>query len=88
MGADGGMLINARERFERRACAPRVEALNTVGAGDALLAAVAWRMERDDLPEAWLRWGVAVGTAATQCAAGRLPSMRLIRRMLAAVVVR
>ncbi len=39
-------------------------ALNPVGAGDALLAGIAWALERGlALPEV-ARWGVASGTAA------------------------
>ena len=88
LGARGGLLVHAREGRELRAPAPRVSPVNTVGAGDALLAAVARRMEQGEPPEEWLRWGVAVGTAATQLTAGQLPVGRLLERMLAAVSVR
>jgi 1-phosphofructokinase family hexose kinase len=49
---------------------PRVDAVCPIGAGDALMAAYAWAMERKpSAPEA-LRWGVAAGTASA-----RLPGM-------------
>lgn len=62
LGADG-LLLAARGQAVR-AWPPRVRALNPVGAGDALLAGVAWALEqRLDLAEL-ARWGVASGTAA------------------------
>lgn len=44
---------------------PPIEAVCPIGAGDALTAAYAWRMNkgRSTVPEA-LRWGVAAGTAS------------------------
>jgi 1-phosphofructokinase family hexose kinase len=49
---------------------PRVESIAPIGAGDAMAAAFAWAMERnDDFADA-LRWGVASGTASA-----RLPGM-------------
>jgi 1-phosphofructokinase family hexose kinase len=62
LGAQG-LLLAARGQAVR-ARPPRVRALNPVGAGDALLAGVAWALEqRLDLAEL-ARWGVASGTAA------------------------
>jgi 1-phosphofructokinase family hexose kinase len=73
LGAEGGLLVNAREEFAARAAAPRVQVVNTVGAGDAMLAAAAQAVAQDLPPIDWLRAAVAVGTAATQCQAGGLP---------------
>jgi 6-phosphofructokinase 2 len=45
---------------------PRIEAVCPIGAGDALVAAFTWSMNRkDDFVEA-LRWGVAAGTASAR----------------------
>lgn len=49
---------------------PRVDAIAPIGAGDALAAAFAWSMERDDDFRQAIRWGVAAGTASA-----RLPGM-------------
>jgi fructose-1-phosphate kinase PfkB-like protein len=64
------LLVNVAKKFEASACPPRLKPRNTVGAGDALLAAVAREIELRATPEEWLATGVAIGSAATQYAAG------------------
>lgn len=59
----GGLLLTSMQRAVR-AIPPPVQASNPVGAGDALLAALAWALERDLPLEEAARWGVAAGTAA------------------------
>ncbi len=85
LGEKGALLVNAANKFAMRACPPPVRALNTVGAGDALLAAAAAAAMRDAEPAEWLRAGVAAGTAATQCEAGRLPAMTRVKKLSAQV---
>ncbi|MCX7681623.1 MAG: 1-phosphofructokinase [Anaerolineae bacterium] len=62
LGAGG--LVLASRGWAVRARPPQVEARNPVGAGDALLAGVAWAMLRGLTPEEIARWGVACGAAA------------------------
>ena len=63
MGAEGAWLISADEKYYVEA--PRVEKKSTVGAGDSMVAGIAYALEKKlSLPEA-IRWGVACGTAAT-----------------------
>jgi fructose-1-phosphate kinase PfkB-like protein len=71
-GPKRGLLINVAGGFEALARPPRVTPRNTVGAGDALLAAVAWQVQRGATPSDWLDAGLRVGSAATVCAAGRV----------------
>jgi 1-phosphofructokinase family hexose kinase len=59
----GGLLL-ASEQETVRARPPRVRARNPVGAGDALLAGVAYALARGLGPGEVARWGVAAGTAA------------------------
>jgi fructose-1-phosphate kinase PfkB-like protein len=76
-------LVNDSSGSEFLASSPAVNAVNTVGAGDALLAAVATRIHRGEAPAEWLAWGVASGSAATGCEAGVLPSqaeIAIVRR--------
>ena len=62
LGAEG-VLLATRSQFAR-ARPPLVRALNPVGAGDALLAGIAWALEQDLGLAELARWGVASGTAA------------------------
>ncbi len=86
-GAKGAILLNAQDSFYFSANAPAIKPRNTVGAGDAMLAAVAEQVQNSAAPEDWLRWGVAVGTAATQCRAGELPSRKAVQKIAARVTV-
>lgn len=72
-GAKRSLLIAPGTDAFRSAAPTRVKPRNTVGAGDALLAAVAQEIQLGHAPLEWLRAGVLIGTAATQCAPGHLP---------------
>jgi fructose-1-phosphate kinase PfkB-like protein len=72
-GDKPALLVNTTLSFEATAVPPPVRPQNTVGAGDALLAAVAHQIQHDLPPERWLTRGVEIGTAATQLPAGVLP---------------
>lgn len=78
-GAKRSLLVNLAEGFHFAATPPRVKPRNTVGAGDALLAAVAHQIEMAAPPQEWLRSGLAVGTLATQSQPGCLPSLPALR---------
>jgi 1-phosphofructokinase family hexose kinase len=78
LGAQGAMLVRERQEFCAHASAPKVRVRNTVGAGDALLAAAAAGFATGAAPTEWLRAGVAAGTAATTCEAGVLPSRGIL----------
>jgi 1-phosphofructokinase family hexose kinase len=86
-GADGALLVNQIDGTVCRARPPRVKPLTTVGAGDAMLAAVVSQMDCGAPPVEWLRLGVAAGAAATQCRAGKLPAKGWIRKFVKDVTV-
>jgi len=65
-GAKGAILVNKAQGFCRSRPAPKVRVLNTIGAGDALLAGAVRAMELGGSPEEWLKRAVACGTEATQ----------------------
>jgi 1-phosphofructokinase len=73
-GPRGAMLFNKPQGVSIHCPAPRTKVLNTIGAGDALLAGVVRSLELGHSPETWLNHGVAVGAAATRCIAGEIPS--------------
>ncbi len=78
-GARSSWLVNAGTGERYQATPPRVRTINTVGAGDALLAAAARQIERGAAPQEWLRWGVAVGSAMTQSLPGQVRCSSLQR---------
>jgi 1-phosphofructokinase family hexose kinase len=78
-GAKRSLLVNRAEGVQFSAAPSRVKPRNTVGAGDASLAAVAGQIELAAPPHAWLRSGLAVGTLATQSEPGGLPSLTALR---------
>ena len=64
LGAEGALVVT-KGSGEWRARAPRVQVINTVGAGDAMLAGfVASSAERRPLTER-IKWAVAAGSAST-----------------------
>ena len=71
-GGRRSLLVNAAAGYQNFALPRRVEPRNTVGAGDALLAAVAREIQLGRAPAKWLRRGVEVGTRATQMPPGKL----------------
>ncbi|HEX5218293.1 MAG TPA: 1-phosphofructokinase family hexose kinase [Verrucomicrobiae bacterium] len=72
-GGQRSLLVNEAENLHRFAMPRRVTPRNTVGAGDALLAAVARGIQLKCQPEEWLERGLETGTRATQLEPGRLP---------------
>ena len=71
-GAKRGLLVNCSKGFQGFATPTRMKPRNTVGAGDALLAAAARQIQLGTAPVTWLGCGVAAGTSATQCQAGKM----------------
>jgi 1-phosphofructokinase family hexose kinase len=86
-GRRRALLVNHALKTKLSARPPSVRPINTVGAGDALVAGIASQIGAGGRPENWLRWGVAAGTAATQCDAGKLSSAALIARILSQVKI-
>jgi 1-phosphofructokinase family hexose kinase len=95
MGAESVILslgsrgaIGATEGRMIEAIPPRVEAVCPIGAGDALVAAFAWSMDRnDDFADA-LRWGVACGTASAMLPGLRFASLDQTRAIYERVELR
>jgi len=82
-GAAGASLHTPAGSWEM--AAPRIQPVDTVGAGDASIAALSWSMlhapERDGL--AHLRFAVAAGAAACLAAGATPPSLAAIDTLLA-----
>jgi 1-phosphofructokinase family hexose kinase len=69
-GPGTAFLVNDVLNRQLKKTPRRVKPRNTVGAGDALLAAVARQVARGAAPAAWLRAGLAAGSAATRLTPG------------------
>jgi len=63
MGPAGALLVT-KDRHEKIS-APTVKKLSTVGAGDSMVAGMAWMLEQGKSLSEMVRFGVACGTAAT-----------------------
>lgn len=81
LGAEGAMLVNATEQFSEHRSARATNVINTLGAGDAVLAGACRGVLTSDDPSEWLRSGLSCGTAATQCIPGALPRLSEFRRL-------
>ncbi len=86
-GGRTAWLINAQESVCFSAQPPPAQIRNSVGAGDAVVAGAALQIVRGAPAEEWLRWGLAAGTAATQCRAGELPRKHFVTKSLAEIQV-
>lgn len=63
MGPAGAMF--ATKEMRKRLPAPVVKKISTVGAGDSMLAGIAWMLEKQKTLEEAIQFGIACGTAAT-----------------------
>lgn len=61
LGKDGALMACREGVFQ--AVPPKIEAVNTVGCGDSMVAALAIALENHFLPQAAIRYAVAVATA-------------------------
>ena len=78
-GADGALLANQAADFYLTAPAAKVKVRNTVGAGDAMVAAAAWSIFNNTPPHSWLENSLATAGILTSLPPGTLPSRRIKR---------
>ncbi|RDL07538.1 ribokinase [Streptomyces sp. HB202] len=64
LGAAGALVADSRTGSLDHLVSPKVEAVDTTGAGDAFTAALAWRLGRDDDLRGAAAFAVRVGAAA------------------------
>lgn len=81
-GAQGASLHMRDEEWH--AAAPPISVVDSVGAGDASIAALAWSMLREPQrePERHLHFAIAAGAAACLSAGAHSPSLDAIRKLL------
>ena len=86
MGAAGAVLVDAGRGW--LATPPPIQQHNPIGAGDSLVAGLAWGLSQALAPAEMLRWGVACGAAAAGCAGTAFGSYDEIARLAEQVTVR
>ena len=85
LGADGAIFA-AKEKCCRSRC-PKVTAVSTVGAGDAMMAALAYCIEKNCVLEETARIATAVATATVQVSGSQPAPRELVEKMLALIEV-
>lgn len=88
LGVKGALLLNANLSQGYEVAAPKQKAVNTVGAGDAMLAGVAHAIARKLHPSELLNCGVACGSSAVGFPAGVLPPRNRIAQLHKSLGVR
>ena len=80
MGADGAMFVTPDEAV--RTFSPKVNAVSTVGAGDSMMAGIAFCMERGYDLEKTAQWATAVATATVQVSGSRPAELEMVLPLL------
>jgi 6-phosphofructokinase 2 len=70
MGPEGAWLVSANEKHF--AAAPKVDKKSTVGAGDSMVAGMAYMLQQNHTLKEVIKFGVACGSAATMNAGTQL----------------
>ena len=66
---------------------PKIDEMNPVGAGDAMLAAIVYRLSKNESILDAFSWGIAAGSAAASLPGTSMPNMDQIQRLLDKVIV-
>jgi 1-phosphofructokinase family hexose kinase len=66
---------------------PKIAAQNPIGAGDAMVAGMVWRLAEGDAPQAALPWAMACGTAAASLPGTGMPSPALVKEYYEAITI-
>jgi 1-phosphofructokinase family hexose kinase len=75
-GKDGALFSNGQKHWFCRA--PEIKERNPIGAGDAMVAGLVWRLSLEDEPTSALRWAIACGTAAASQPGTGMPERSLV----------
>ena len=84
-GSGGALLLTMRGIYE--ACAPKVVVRSTVGAGDAMLAALACGTVKQQSAPELLRLAVAIGSASVTCEGTQVPPLPQVRQLQEMITV-
>ena len=79
-GKQGALLSDGHDRWFVQA--PAIQERNPIGAGDAMVAGLVWRLSQQDKPRQALAWAVACGSAAASLAGTGMPARPLVEEFL------
>ena len=77
LGEAGAFLSDGHQRWQARP--PEINVQNPIGAGDAMVAGMVWRLSRGDTMGAALPWAIACGTAAANTPGTGMPSLETVK---------
>ena len=76
LGAEGALFLSREGTFQ--AASPHVQAVNTVGAGDSVVAAMAYGLEKGLDRMAQMKLAMAMGAASVTCSGSQAPAAELV----------
>ncbi len=79
-GKQGALFSNGRDHWFKRA--PIIQERNPIGAGDAMVAGLVWRLSQADEPQNALAWAIACGTAAASLPGTDMPARSQVEEFL------
>ncbi len=85
LGKEGALLSTSEGRW--KALPPKIKAQNPIGAGDAMVAGVVWRLDEGDLISEALAWAIACGTAAANEPGTGMPSFTIVEEFKHKVII-
>ena len=78
LGEDGAFLSDGLQRWRGRP--PKIKVQNPIGAGDAMVAGLVWRLNEGDSVGVALPWSIACGTAAANIPGTGMPALDTVRK--------
>lgn len=78
LGEKGAFLSDSQRCWSGET--PKITAQNPIGAGDAMVAGMVWRLALGDTPQTALPWAMACGTAAASLPGTGMPSPELVKQ--------
>jgi 1-phosphofructokinase family hexose kinase len=86
LGKDGALLSTPEGHWN--ALPPRIKAQNPIGAGDAMVAGLVWRLDEGDSASEALPWAIACGTAAANEPGTGMPSLSVVKDFKQKVIIK
>lgn len=86
LGKDGALLSTLEGRW--KALPPKIKAQNPIGAGDAMVAGLVWRLDEGDSARQALPWAIACGTAAANEPGTGMPALSAVKEFKQNVTIK